>query len=664
MSIRQRFSHKIINMNFGIDYFLKPLSLFFLVFYLFLNIEITAQPILWQSCIGGSAIDNANCFDVARDGSYLIAGSTRSYDIEGLGKTTGDADILITKVNSHGRVLWKKSFGGSFSEEAKDVKVTKDGGFIIVGSSDSREVGNKGKKDFYIVRIDALGTKLWEKTFGGSGNDEATSVIVLPNREGFIVGGETGSKDGDVKLNQGGLDFWVLKLNFNGELVWQKTFGGLNNDQIYSMCLTKDNNIMLAGPTDSNTADVSVNKGKTDIFIVKIDQSGSPILKKTLGGNGFDVPYSLIKTLRGELVMAGTTSSTSGDVKTLHGQNDAFIAKLDDNANIIWTKSYGGTSEDGANSIISTFEGYFVVAGTTSSRDGDLLDLKGGNDAWVFKVDSVGTLKWNKTVGGARNEQFYSVKESPGSDFIAVGYTSSDNADLEKVIRKGNNDFWIVAVQDVPPPPVKSLTPTVISGYVRDKKTKKFISAEVRTVNNALGKRLSKDVSDTLFGIYSVFLPDTNQASIGVFADGYFFFGQNINITPEQRYSEIRLDVELNRIELNTHLNLFNITFEQGSPNLTEDSKPELDRIVEFLNKNKRISIKIKGHTDGTGEKATKQKLSELRANAVLKYLVSKGIDTRRLTSQGYGMSKPIASDDTLEGQSQNRRVEIEVTKK
>jgi len=641
------------------------MKVFCILITLFISHSLSAQKILWQTCIGGSAVDNAMAFDIASDGCYMVAGSTRSYDVPDLDKKTGDADIMVSKVNAMGMVLWKKHFGGSFTDEARDIRSLGKEGFIIVGSTDSKEF-TKGKKDFYVVRIDYLGRLLWQKSYGGSGNDEAISVVRVPDKSGFIIAGETGSQDGDVVGNHGGLDFWVIRINNTGEIVWKKTFGGTNNDQAYAMTLTRDNNIMVTGPTESTNGDIVGSKGKTDIFLVKMDLNGTVLQKKVYGGNGFDIPFGLTKSYKGELMMCGTTSSANGDIKSVNGANDAFVMALDDNGGMIWTKSYGGGSEDGASSIAPTFKGHYIIAGATSSRDGDLAatNMQGQNDAWFFKVDSVGNIIQNKTIGGNRNEQFFATKEAPSGDYVAIGYTSSDNADLEHVVRKGNNDYWIVGIEE-PQKEVHSKTPTTVTGYIRDKKTKKFINAEVRIVNNLINKRVSSDKSDSTYGIYQVFLPDTNKASIGVFASGYIFFGTNITISPEQRYSETRLDVELEPIELGGKLNLFNIEFDLGSPKLRDNSYPELDRIVEFLNQNKTIHIQINGHTDGTGAPETKLKLSELRAQSVMKYLVSKGINQARLTAKGFGMKHLLEKvEDTPEKQQKNRRVEIQVTKK
>ena len=628
-----------------------------------LPFSVQAQDIMWQTCIGGTGDDNARAFEIARDGCYLVVGTTHSYDLKGIQKSGGDADALAVKVNSKGAVLWKKSFGGPLTEEANDVKTTRDGGFYIVGATDSKNL-SKGEKDFYVVRIDALGQLLWQKAYGGLSSETARAVVVLPDTSAIIVG-ETASRDGDVQNFKGGLDGWAIRIDRRGKLLWTKTFGGKGNEQFYGINSTADGNFLLVGQTESTDGDIRANQGKTDAFLVKIDKSGNTVWVNTLGGNGFDAAYSVTKSYDGKLAIAGTTSSTAGNLKARYEGNDAFVAQLDDNGNPIWIRTYGGNGNDGANSLspLSPIEdaGGFLVSGTTSSRDGDILESKGKGDAWLFKVDPNGQMVGQRIVGGTQVEQFYAAKEVPSNDFVAIGYSLSTDGDLLGVERSRNNDFWVVAF-DVPSL-VRSITPTTIAGYIRDAKTKRYIEAEVRIVNNARNTRVSSDRSDTTFGIYQVFLPDTDQTSIGVFSEGYFFFGKNIDISNEQRYSEIRLDIELKPIVVDSVLDLYNITFETGKADLTPESKPELERIVEFLKLNPRVHIQINGHTDGTGAKATKKQLSEYRANKVQKYLIDRGIQPYRLRTMGYGMDRPKVAEDTEERRAINRRDEIQITR-
>ena len=621
---------------------------------------------LWQKCTGGTAYETAFCFENTHDGCYLVGSTTRSGDGDLAGRTGNDAAIWIQKINAKGSVLWSRILGGSGTEEIRAMKVTRDGGSIIVGFSDSKDPfvpNNNGKRDAYIIRLDALGNTKWSKTYGGSGNDIANAVIQLDD-EGFIVGGETGSRDGNVKINKGGIDFWLIRLDKSGNIIWETTFGGVANETITSITLTQDGNILAGGVTDSgpNDGDVTYNNGKTDLFLVKITKSNQLIWKRFLGGNSNEELHGIATRSDGGFVLAATTFSNADPIKNPKGGGDVWIVSIDAEGRIVWEKTFGGSGDEGANSISATYDGNYLVCGTTRSKDGDITRSKGLYDAWLFKITIAGDFIWKQTLGGSENESFYACHEIPSGDYVAAGITESTNGDLTGITKQGGGDSWLLCYRDpVSPPQAISLTPTSFIGYVKDKKTKKYIYAEVALVDNVKGTKLSTTNTDTTFGIYQIILPDTNQMSISFFAPGYMFYGKNVYIEDDQRYSEIRLDVELEPIRVGVKLDLYNIFFDIGKADIRPESKPELDRILNFLRKNPKLRVQINGHTDNTGAPQTKMQLSLMRANAIRNYLIAAGIAPNRLSTRGFGMTKPVASNDDDIGRQLNRRVEFEV---
>lgn len=624
-----------------------------------------AQEVVWQKCIGGSAFDNATAFEIACSGSYVVVGSTLSYDVPNMDKSGGDSDVFAVKIDFKGRILWKKYFGGKFAEEAKDIKVTpRDCGFIIVGFTDSDNLTN-GQKDFYVVRLDAIGTKLWEKAYGGSGNDVANAVLPLRDGSGYIVAGETGSRDKNVTKNAGGVDFWLVKLGPKGDLLWEKTFGGTGNEQIRGIWETADGYI-LVGPTDSKNGDITENKGKTDIFIVKVDKDGRMLWKKTFGGPEIDDAYDITATTDGNIMVVGTSASPTGDLGGTNGGFDAFILKLSQDGRLIWSKHFGGTLNEGASSIQQTLtkeQVEYLVAGTSSSKDGTLLENKGKNDAWLYKVSGQGDMIWQKVVGGKSDDQFLDAKEVPGGDYVAIGFSSSIDGDLDGIDRRGGNDCWVAMFKEPAVTGITSLPPTTLIGYVRDAETKKFIKSDVILVDDKNNKVIGRDDTDTLTGHYMIFLPiDTSRASVGASAPGYLFYSKDVTVSEKERYSDVRLDIELKPIKKGASVNSYSIYFELGKYNLKPESYPELDRVVNFLKQNPTVRLSINGHTDASGEPQTKKLLSKYRAEEVRKYLASKGIAATRMESQGYGMDKPIDTNDTEEGRTKNRRVEFQIT--
>ncbi len=243
---------------------------------------------------------------------------------------------------------WQKTFGGSKWDEANSIIQTKDGGYAVAGWTSS--FGN-GKNDMYIVKLDKEGNKLWQKTFGGSKWDKAKSIIQTKDG-GYAVAGRTDS------FGNGGYDMYIVKLDKEGNKLWQKTFGGSDDDEAYSIIQTKDGGYAVAGWTESFG-----NGGEDDMYIVKLDKDGNKLWQKTFGGSDDDDAYSIIQTKDGGYAVAGETNSFSNS----SWRSDMYIVKLDKDGNKLWQKTFGGSNADEADSIIQTKDGGYAVAGWTKS---------------------------------------------------------------------------------------------------------------------------------------------------------------------------------------------------------------------------------------------------------------------------------------------------------
>lgn len=632
-------------------------------FWCFLCIQmLSGQEVLWKSTLGGSQTDLGVGLVNTNDGCYGIVGTTRSRDGD-IDRERYDADLWFCKVNSKGMILWQKYFGGTYNEEGAAIDYCKDGGFLLVGSTESRDstLKNHGKKDIYVVRMDALGSVLWQRCFGGSGNEEGKFGIATQDG-GFLVGGSTGSKDGDLPKNQGGTDFWVLKLNHKGSIQWQSVLGGMANE-VASCAIELSDGFLVIGSTDSDNKDIPENKGKTDYFVVKYDRTGRMLWSKTYGGESFEEPHGAILTKQQTALIIGTTFSQAGDIRNPKGGGDLWLLELDTkDGKILWSQNYGGAGDEGANMISTCFDGNYLVCGMTNSLSGDFKGThKGLYDAFVMKLNKKQII-WSKTFGGKNNDSFFAVREIPSGDYIAMGFTESNDGDIQFAERKGGVDLWISTVRDpIHPPQAISLTPTTVTGYIRDKTTQNFLPAEVYLMDESTGSKFKAATSNAETGIYQVILPDTHRMSLGFFSLGYIFKTHYIKVEEHQRYSEIRLDVELEKLKVGTITKLNNIEFDIGKHTLRPSSYPELDRLAQFLKMNKTVRIRLNGHTDATGAPETKQKLSEMRALEVKIYLMKQGIEPHRLETKGYGMSKPLVEEVDEESRQKNRRVEFEI---
>ncbi len=350
----------------------------------------------------------------------------------------GGSDFWIVKLDALGSIQWQKTLGGSESEQPKSIQQTADGGYIVASSSRSNDgdvSGIQGDQDFWIVKLDAIGSIQWQRTLGGSDSDFALSIQQTADG-GYIVAGHTWSYDGDVSGNHGE-DFWIVKLDASGSIQWQKTLGGSESEQPKSIQLTTDGGYIVAGGTHSNDGDVSGNHGggpplTPDYWIVKLDGSGTIQWKKTLGGSGDEYAKSIQPTTDGGYIVAGYGRFNDGDVSGNHGEVDFWIVKLNGSGNIQWQKSLGGSDRDGAESIQQTTDGGYIVAGYTESNDGDVLGnhYHGQEDYWIVKLDGSGTIQWQKSFGGSENEGAESIQQTADGGYIVAGSARSNDGDI------------------------------------------------------------------------------------------------------------------------------------------------------------------------------------------------------------------------------------------
>ncbi len=272
----------------------------------------------------------------------------------------------------------------------------------------------------------------WQKTLGGSGFDEAYS-IQQTNDNGFVVTGYTNSNDGVVTGNHGSIDAWVIKLTVNGIIEWQKTLGGTGDDIFNCIQQTNDGGFVAAGSSTSNNGDVFGNHGSRDVWVVKLTATGIIEWQKALGGSGIEIANSIQQTIDGGFVIAGATTSNDGDVFGNHGSVDSWIIKLNTTGIIEWQKTLGGNDLDILNSVQQTNDGGFVAAGSTISNDGDVTGNHGGYDAWVIKLLSNGTIDWQKTFGVNNDDRANTIQQTTDGGYVVAGQNST-----------GYGNFWII----------------------------------------------------------------------------------------------------------------------------------------------------------------------------------------------------------------------------
>jgi hypothetical protein len=298
------------------------------------------------------------------------------------------------------------------------------------------------KIDGWVIKTDSSGNIVWEKNYGGEATDKFRS-IEQTNDGGYIVAGYTESNDGDFSENHGGeFDSWVVKLDSSGNLEWQKILGGSGRDQLFGVVQGNDGNYVIAGLTTSNDGDITGFLGSEDFWIIKLGSTGNLIWEKTYGGSSYDFARSIANTADGGYIVAGGTFSEDGDVTVSYSESDYWIIKLDVSGNLEWEKTLGGNGTDSVNNVKETIDGGYIAVGSSTSIDGNVSHNNGKTDLWTVKLDAFGNLEWEKALGGSENEYGKSVVQNANGEYIIVGDTSSNDGDISE--NKGYYDCWIV----------------------------------------------------------------------------------------------------------------------------------------------------------------------------------------------------------------------------
>jgi hypothetical protein len=405
-----------------------------------------AQPaIQWQKSFGGSQYDAVNAIQQTRDGGYIVAGTTDSEDGD-VDANFGYYDVWIIKLENTGSVQWKNHFGGSSLEEALAIEQTSDGGYVVAGFTDSNDgdvSGFHGTEyyDAWVFKLDSIGNLQWQKCLGGNGWEEAWDIHQTADG-GFIMSGRSGAPSGDVTINNGSADYWVVKLDTGGEIEWQKSLGGSFLDLAYSICLANDGGYVVAGESNSPDGDVTGVHGSADYWVVKLNFEGKIEWQRALGGTGLDRANDVQRTTDGGYIVFGQSRSNNGDVTGAHGGYDNWAIKLDENGNIEWQKALGGSNEDYATFIQQTEDGGFISIGTANSNNGDVSGNHGGGDMWVVKLNETGTLEWQRALGGNLSEWGSCARQTNDGGFVVAGFAWSNNGDVSG--NHGEADFWVV----------------------------------------------------------------------------------------------------------------------------------------------------------------------------------------------------------------------------
>lgn len=461
-------------------------KLYLLVLLLIFPLFTYSQDILWEKSYGGTHADYLFDAQPTADYGFILAGSSLS---DKTGNKTddnhGDLDYWIWKMNEKGDLDWQKSMGGSGFDLLQSIKNTKDGGFILAGTSSSgnsfqKKEDCKGITDFWVIKLDASGTEQWQRTIGGSGQDEL--LCAFQTRDGgYMLGGSSGSNPPIISVgkpattktdlfnksekSRGNMDYWIVKLDKLGNIEWQKTYGGQYADVLRSMEQTSDNGYILAGYSNSPISGdkTESNKGVGDYWIIKINDTGAIEWQSTYGAEGDDQPYVIHQT-NDEGYIVGGNSNSKNALTTIGGivgnGTDYWVLKLDRDGGVLWSKTYDFGKTDILTSLVENKDGSYLIGGYAQSENkrpregivGKAMNMvnkekDGINDYIALKIDSKGEETWSKTVGSGGEDILRKLIETRDGGYLMAG-TSNSSASKDKNGSIGGNDFWVVKLKD------------------------------------------------------------------------------------------------------------------------------------------------------------------------------------------------------------------------
>lgn len=406
-------------------------------------------PVATFKLLGGSNNDRIVGMVPASDGGFLMVAETESDKTGDVRPNHGMLDVWIVKLNNNADTVWTRTMGGNDNEQPGGVIATSDGGFVIASTTYSNNSGdiagtlNGGwASDFWIVKLKSNGDTAWTRLAGTPESDQANCMAATADG-GFIVAGTTGSASNSQ-------DVYVMKLNSNGNKVWEKTYGGTGDDVTDAVSVNADGSILLAVSTENdNTGDVPANHGGHDAWIIKLTPNGDKVWSKLFGGDDEEFAFSIKSTSDGGCIIAGySNSSENGDIKgKTNGGEDMWVMKLNAAGDISWTSLFGGSNDDEGFGLTISADGGYVITGTTASSNGDVSKNQGEYDTWVIKLNSAGSKVWSKTYGGSQYDDAACVlSNADGSYYIGGNTESSNSGDVGA--NHGSGDVWMIKIKD------------------------------------------------------------------------------------------------------------------------------------------------------------------------------------------------------------------------
>ncbi len=435
-------------------------------------ILFSQDPVIqWQNSIGGSLTDNIVSTKFTPDGGVIIAGysvSPAGFDkSEGIiGGVANMEDFWIVKLDATGNILWENTIGGNEHDILTSMDLTADGGYIIGGYTNSHISGDKTEDrftggtngyDYWVLKLDASGNIVWQNDIGGT-KDDYLKCIISTTDGGYLLGGYSYSQiSGDKTEAAFGTttsDYWVIKLNSTGGIVWQNDIGGTGNDQVTALAECNDGGYFIGGVSKSTiTGDKTENvvySFYNDYWIIKINSTGGIVWQNDIGGYNDDIVYDIDATADGGCIVTGASESNTALEKTENNiddthDDDFWLVKLSASGAIEKQNTIGTSRWEVPRSLEVVDDGYYVAGYSAGDKEFDHTDTILGFDCyWIMKLNPDLNIIWQYSVGGASTNQCRSMDINPAGELIVGGYSNSGIAGDKTEASNGGYDYWVL----------------------------------------------------------------------------------------------------------------------------------------------------------------------------------------------------------------------------
>ena len=352
----------------------------------------------------------------------------------------GNADYYIIKTDQRGEIDWERTYGGEGNDFLSAVIETEEGGFLLGGYSRSFTTSPSGQFDYWLLKVDSEGQTEWEQSYGGPMYDVMRAMV--PNDRGYILIGAKSIDEGGPIFKD---EAWVIQVDHDGNIIWEKRYGGSDDDRFHSAIVLDNQNILFSGITKSNDGMISNNYGNSDVWVVLTDSNGEIIWENTYGGSSSDIiGYNCMKrSIDNNFLLYGNTGSNDHDLEDFSGEENGWVWKINDQGEVLWSYAYGHEFGENINDVKELGNNKMLLLGGRAT----IADPFAAANYWLLVIDETdGKIDNEQMFGGSADDWGLRIIENTEGDIILAGTSNSTDGDITNKV--GMVDIWLACLEE------------------------------------------------------------------------------------------------------------------------------------------------------------------------------------------------------------------------